>query len=143
MNQTDMNAALTNDASPSTPQDRPTPNASTGIGPLFILASASSRRRELLELLSLPFIVILPDDVPAKDPISAEQSDQVEISMSHRGIDETPLRGESPPDLVQRLSRAKARAVAARLPSLDLPDRKGRTGNVIIIAADTEVASRA
>ena len=139
-----MNAALTNDASPSTrPQDRPATDAWTGNGPLFILASASPRRRELLELLSLPFIVILPEDMPATGRGSAEQAGQVEASADRGGIDETPQSGESPSDLVQRLSRAKARAVAARLPSLHLPELEGGTESVIIIAADTEVASGA
>ncbi len=73
----------------------------------IILASGSPRRREILELLGLSFIVV------------------------EGGIDETPLVGESPTDLVQRLSRAKAEAVADTLLLSQVP--------VIIIAADTVV----
>lgn len=54
----------------------------------LVLASASPRRRELLSLLGLKFQVR-----PAE-------------------IDETPLPQELPPDLVRRLSIAKARAVS-------------------------------
>lgn len=107
----------------------------TGHDHLFILASASPRRRELLELLELPFIVVLPEDALLTAPASGG------APVNPGGIDETPLPGEFPPNLVQRLSRAKARAVAARLPSLDLPELDARTGRVFIIAADTEVAS--
>ncbi len=147
-----MNSALTNDSSPSTrPQDTPSTSPDTGDslsgnGHLFILASASPRRRELLELLELPFIVVLPEGSPLTPAISAEQTGPVETPMKPGGIDETALPGESPPNLVQRLSRAKARAVAARLPSLNLPDRGSATTmprkrSAIIIAADTVVVS--
>lgn len=60
--------------------------------PRLILASTSRYRRELLERLRLPFETIAPE------------------------VDETPLPGETPPDLCQRLSLAKAHAVAARHP---------------------------
>ncbi len=53
---------------------------------LLLLASASPRRRELIRLLNVPF-----------DTLSTD-------------IDETPRPGESAPDLVMRLSRAKAQA---------------------------------
>jgi len=54
----------------------------------LILASTSRYRRELLERLRLPFDVVPPQ------------------------TDETPLPGESPAVLAQRLALAKARAVA-------------------------------
>jgi septum formation protein len=58
----------------------------------IVLASGSSARRELLGRFGLPFLV---------DPAD---------------IDETPGVDESPADLVERLSREKARAVADRHP---------------------------
>lgn len=70
----------------------------------ILLASASPRRRELLSLLGLPFSVVVAD------------------------VDETNSDGESPPAMVQRLSRAKAMAVAVNHP------------HALIIAADTTVA---
>ncbi|WP_295640725.1 Maf family nucleotide pyrophosphatase [uncultured Methylibium sp.] len=60
--------------------------------PRLILASTSRYRRELLERLRLPFDVHAPD------------------------VDETPLAGELPAALAERLALAKARAVAARHP---------------------------
>lgn len=56
----------------------------------LILASTSPYRRQLLERLKLPFIVASPK------------------------IDETPLPGETPHELVLRLSESKARAVASQ-----------------------------
>ena len=56
-----------------------------------VLASGSPRRRELLSQLGVPFTAVSPD------------------------VDETPLPGERPVDLVQRLARTKARAVAGDL----------------------------
>lgn len=67
----------------------------------LILASASPRRRELLHSLGLSFAV------------------------KTTAIDETPRPGESPPALVQRLSRAKALAAAQP--------------GAVVIAADTVV----
>ena len=67
------------------------------------LASASPRRRELLRQIGVPHEVSVPD------------------------IDESPHSGERPADYVVRLARAKALAVAARLP--------GRA----VLAADTSV----
>jgi septum formation protein len=58
----------------------------------LILGSTSIYRRELLERLRIPFSVQSPH------------------------VDETPLPGERPADLAQRLALAKARAVAARFP---------------------------
>ena len=60
--------------------------------PPLILASTSRYRRELLERLRLPFEVVSPQ------------------------VDETPLPGESPAVLAQRLALAKAHAVAALRP---------------------------
>lgn len=56
----------------------------------LILASASPRRRELLALLQVPFAVTSAD------------------------VDETQLPGESPAEMVRRLSVTKAWAVAAQ-----------------------------
>jgi septum formation protein len=56
--------------------------------PPLILASTSRYRRELLARLRLPFEVVSP------------------------GVDETALDGEEPAQLAERLSRAKAQAVA-------------------------------
>ena len=60
--------------------------------PSLILASTSRYRRELLARLRLPFEALSP------------------------GTDETPLPGEPPAALAERLALAKARAIAARLP---------------------------
>lgn len=58
----------------------------------IVLASGSPRRRQLLEMLRIPFRVIAPD------------------------IEERVVAGESPDAYVTRLSRAKAQAVVARAP---------------------------
>jgi len=60
--------------------------------PSIVLASGSPRRKQLLEMLHIPFRVIPPD------------------------VDEHVLPGEDPRQYVTRLSRAKAAAVAARAP---------------------------
>lgn len=60
--------------------------------PVLILASTSRYRRELLERLRLPFEVVAPL------------------------VDETPLPGEQPAALAQRLALAKAHAVALQRP---------------------------
>src|SRR5256714_3886122 len=59
---------------------------------VIILASASPRRRQLLEMLGLPFRAVAPD------------------------VDESLLPSEHPEAYVTRLARDKARAVAAREP---------------------------
>jgi septum formation protein len=59
----------------------------------FVLASASARRRSLLDQVGYPPDLTVPAD-----------------------IDETPLRGELPRDLARRLACAKARAVAEIFP---------------------------
>ena len=68
--------------SPSTSQSKPQ----------LILGSSSPYRRELLERLRLPFIVVSPR------------------------IDETPLAGETPPETALRLAVAKARHIAQSHP---------------------------
>ena len=70
----------------------------------LILASASARRAEILRDAGLPFTVL------------------------SAAVDETPVAGESPQQMVQRLANAKADLVAARA-----------VGSAIIIAADTTV----
>ena len=60
--------------------------------PVLILASTSRYRRELLERLRIPFRALSP------------------------GTDETPLPGESPAALSERLALAKARALATTFP---------------------------
>lgn len=69
----------------------------------LILASGSPRRRAFMDLLGLPF----------------------EVHIAN--VDERSHPGERPPELVARLSRAKAQAVAARHP------------RAIVIGADTIV----
>ena len=55
-------------------------------GPILHLASTSPRRREILDALNLDFMII------------------------HVDVDESPLDGESPGDMVLRLATAKAEA---------------------------------
>lgn len=73
--------------------------------PPLVLASASPRRIELLAQVG-----ITPDRIVPAD------------------IDETPLKGETPPRLAERLARAKAETVAAAEPE------------AFVLAADTVVA---
>lgn len=73
----------------------------------LVLASASQRRQQFLRDLGLIFTIVAAD------------------------IDETPLPGEEPTAMTQRLAEAKANAVAQRLP---------REMQAIIIASDTTVA---
>lgn len=61
--------------------------------PPLVLASSSPWRRALLERLGLPFECASPD------------------------IDESPLPGETAPELVSRLAQAKTRALAGRYPA--------------------------
>ena len=70
-------------------------------GPL-VLASGSPRRAQLLSLVGIPFVVRPAD------------------------VDETPLPGEAPPALVERLARLKAAAVVGP--------------GELALGADTEVA---
>ena len=73
--------------------------------PELVLASASPRRVELLALVG-----ITPDRIEPAD------------------IDETPLKGETPPRLAARLAISKARVAAGRAP------------DAVVLAADTVVA---
>lgn len=69
----------------------------------LVLASGSPRRRQLLSLLGIPFIV------------------------KAAGVDESPLPGEPPTEMVLRVSQAKALAV------------RGVRPDELVIAADTIV----
>jgi len=71
----------------------------------LILASASARRAEILRVAGIPFSVL------------------------SSAVDETPIPGETPAEMVRRLAAAKAELVAARA-----------IGPAIVIAADTTVA---
>jgi len=91
----------------------------------LILASRSPRRRELLDALGLEFQVQVAD------------------------VDESGRPGESPGDMVVRLSRDKARALAASLGASGAVSNGPEAGpsirikaamNVAILAADTVVA---
>ncbi|MEO5661525.1 MAG: Maf family nucleotide pyrophosphatase [Polaromonas sp.] len=73
------------------PESTEIPDHVPGSRPL-ILGSTSRYRRELLQRLQIPFDVAAPD------------------------VDETPLPDESPRSLAERLSLAKARAVASAFP---------------------------
>lgn len=72
----------------------------------IVLASASPRRKQYLSYLGLPFEVVVPE------------------------VDESTVDGESPQQLVMRLSKLKAKAVSQRLSDSE----------AVIIAADTVVA---
>ena len=76
----------------------------------LVLASGSPRRAELLKQLGLDFTILLPE------------------------IDETPLRGEGPRQLVRRLSREKALSLEARA-------RSEYSHPIILISADTIVVA--
>lgn len=97
---------------------------------LIVLASSSPRRQELLRILGLSFVVAPP-------LVQTGNGAQTEV-------DETPLPNETPAELVQRLSRIKAEAIATnttllastRVSSAENSDDQ----SLIIIAADTEVA---
>ncbi len=78
--------------------------------PDLILASASPRRRELLERLGLR-LAVLPTE-----------------------IDETPRPGEKPGDYVRRVAIEKAAAAVASLPRVD-----GAPPTTPLLAADTTV----
>ncbi len=82
----------------------------TAINKRFILASASPRRQQLLAQIGY-----VPDDCLPAD------------------IDETPLRGELPRALAQRLAREKVERVMSQIPAAQTPD-------IITLGADTVVA---
>ena len=77
--------------------------------PPLILASSSPRRRELLALSGLPFIVF---------PVNVE---------------EKPIKGEDPNTCVVRLAEMKMRA------ALELANRMGFSADQIVISSDTIV----
>lgn len=84
----------------------------------IILASASPRRRELFELLELPFQVFTA------------------------AVDETPRAGETPEVLVARLSATKAAAVARSLSMAGRSKASDLTtalSQALVVAADTVV----
>ena len=70
----------------------------------LILASGSPRRKEFLSYLGIPFSIVIPH------------------------VDESVLKDEAPSELVKRLSRLKASAVAKEYP------------DSVVIAADTVVS---
>lgn len=72
----------------------PSPTNREPLEPLFVLASASPRRRELLAATGLPF------------------------ALYQANVDETPKPGESPEDLVRRLAYLKAQAASEIFPQL-------------------------
>jgi septum formation protein len=73
-------------------QNKNMPTSTSSALPRLILASTSPFRRELLGRLQIPFQAVAPE------------------------ADETPLPGENPTATAERLSVAKARAVASRHP---------------------------
>ncbi len=79
--------------------------------PSIILASNSPRRRELLTLSGLPFIVL---------PVN---------------IDETPLKSEKPEVCVRRLAEAKARNATSLAATMGFPK------NQLVLASDTIVVN--
>jgi septum formation protein len=103
------------DATPPTPSTPAIRTAESAAAPL-VLASASPRRREILAQAGLRFEVM-----PAE-------------------IDETPVPGESPAGLVERLAREKALAVAQRLPTR--PRRLVLGSDTIVIAPDGDVLGK-
>ena len=89
------------------------------MSPQLVLASASPRRRELLAGLGLSFEIDVPD------------------------VDESPLAGEAPEEMVLRLARAKALAVADRRLPLPVAHAEAASAHArlwpLVIAADTTV----
>lgn len=76
----------------------------------LVLASTSRYRRELLARLNIPFDIAAPD------------------------VDETPLKGEAPQALAQRLASAKTRAVQPAWPDALIigSDQVAVVGDIII-----------
>ena len=88
--------------------------------PGLILASASPRRRELLARLGLE---------PAR--------------VVHADIDETPRKGERPPDYAGRMAREKAAAVADASAFVLAGDTFVAVGRRILPKTEDEAAARA
>ena len=78
--------------------------------PPIILASNSPRRKELLALTGLPFVIVPVD------------------------VEEIPLKGENPPDCVNRLAELKMRA------AIEMANRIGFSEEQYILASDTIVS---
>ncbi len=89
-----MNSAspLANPPSTAPTLQTATPPAPSGFVRPLVLGSTSAYRRELLQRLHIPFDVAAPD------------------------VDESPLPGENPRQLAERLALAKAHAVARAFP---------------------------
>ena len=85
--------------------------------PEVVLASASPRRRELLATIG------------------------VDARVRPADVDESPMNGEAPAALVERLARAKAAAVQAQLasPGGPRPEPGSDEAGPLVIAADTVV----
>lgn len=81
--------------------------------PALVLGSSSPYRSALLERLQLPFETHSPD------------------------IDESPRPGETPADLVQRLARDKAAAVAG-----DYPAHRIITGDQVALAPEGDILGK-
>lgn len=88
--------------------------------PLLVLASASPRRLDLLKQIG-----VTPDEVAAAD------------------IDETPLKGEAPRALAQRLARAKALATPRRGAMVLGADTIVALGRRVLPKAESEAQARA
>lgn len=107
---------MTHPIRPDPSHPAPTTEPTGPAEPTLVLASASPRRREILAEAGLRFEIL-----PAE-------------------IDETPLPGESPAALVERLAREKALAVAQRLPAR--PQRPVLGSDTIVVAPDGEVLGK-
>lgn len=88
--------------------------------PLFVLASASPRRLALLEQIG-----VKPDRVVSPD------------------VDETPLKGELPRALAQRLARAKVEAAAEAGSVVLAADTVVACGRRVLPKAESEAEARA
>lgn len=99
-----IRAELSDSGSTLGPMSSDHPIGTVLAGRQLVLASGSPRRRELLGRLGIPFAVRAPD------------------------VDETPLEGEDPVAMVERLAVAKALAVAGGLGTV-----------AVVVAADTTV----
>ncbi len=80
------------------------------------LASASPRRRELLQQINVKYEVLL-----------------LRTEQGRNGVDETPVQGESPEAYVQRIAQNKAEAGWKAVLGRHLPKR-------VVLAADTTVS---
>lgn len=81
---------------------------------MFILASNSPRRKELLDLVNAEYFVVPAD------------------------VDETPLPGEDSRDLVRRLALAKAGTIASKY-----PQHQVLAADTIVVVPEDKVSNRA